>query len=96
MNKLNAFQNNYEWLKVVIDSSNEAIIVLSLNGTIVNWNNGAVKIFGYAKEEIIGERLDILIPNEWRAELKVNFNKIKNGEKLLTMKVYDCIKTKNI
>ena len=82
MNKLNAFQNNYEWLKVVIDSSNEAIIVLSLNGTIVNWNNGAVKIFGYAKEEIIGEPLDILVPNEWRAELKVNFNKIKNGEKI--------------
>ncbi|MDR6536579.1 PAS domain S-box protein [Variovorax soli] len=48
------------WLSAVVTSSSDAILSFSLDRTIVSWNSGAEKIFGYTAEAAIGQPLSIL------------------------------------
>ncbi len=50
-----------EFLGQVIQSSTEySVIVKDLDGTVLLWNEGAQKLYGYKAEEIIGQPADIL------------------------------------
>ena len=49
-------QEQQRWLAAVVDSSRDAIIGLGLDGTIVSWNPGAARMFGWPDEEAIGRR----------------------------------------
>lgn len=53
-------------LRSILNSSTEyAIIAADLKRTILTWNTGAEKIFGYSPEEVIGEKnLSFLIPRK--------------------------------
>src|SRR5690606_35208750 len=50
----------------VIESANDAIIVADHTGTIIQWNQGAARIFGYPKEEVLGKSLQLIIPERFR------------------------------
>jgi PAS domain S-box-containing protein len=45
----------------IVDSSDDAIIGQDINGTVVSWNNGAERIFGYSSGEIV-DRSRSLMP----------------------------------
>lgn len=51
----------------VIESSSDAIILADSKSTIISWNNGAKQIFGYEKHEILGKKLEVLMPERFRA-----------------------------
>ena len=55
-------------LAAIIDSSDDAIISKSLEGIIATWNQGAVRLFGYSAEEMVGQSILKLIPEERREE----------------------------
>ncbi len=38
-----------------VESSDDAILTLSLDGIITSWNKGAEQIYGYSVEEILGK-----------------------------------------
>src|SRR6185437_2466186 len=42
------------WLAQIVESCGDAIIGATLDGVIVSWNRGAVRIFGYSGEESVG------------------------------------------
>ena len=44
----------------LIDLSPDAIIVKNLDGTITFWNAGAERLYGYSKEEAIGQKIHVL------------------------------------
>jgi PAS domain S-box-containing protein len=49
-------------LASIIESSDDAIISKSLDGTITSWNPGAERIFGYSASEAVGQSMRMLLP----------------------------------
>jgi len=63
-----------------VESSNDAIVTLSLEGTITSWNKAAEQIYGYLAEEILGKDVSILEPDNIKGEIKQFSEKIKQGK----------------
>ncbi|SAK65989.1 chemotaxis protein [Caballeronia temeraria] len=56
-----------ERLRLVAQSTNDyAIIVQDPNGTIVTWNAGAERIFGFSEKEVVGRNIALIYPPEDR------------------------------
>ena len=54
-------------LNNIIETSMDAIIAADENGTIVEWNTQAEKIFGWNRDEILGQYLhETIIPEQYR------------------------------
>jgi PAS domain S-box-containing protein len=68
------------YLAAVIDTSNDAIVSKSLDGTIRSWNQSAMRIFGYRAEEIVGLNVRLLIPDELQAEEDEILERLRAGE----------------
>ena len=51
-------------LASIIKNIPESVCTIDLNGNIFSWNDGAEKMLGYKKEEIIGKPITIIIPEE--------------------------------
>ena len=49
-------------LASIIESSHDAVISTSLDGTVTSWNPGAERLYGYSAAEMIGHNADVLIP----------------------------------
>ncbi|MCG8550356.1 MAG: PAS domain S-box protein, partial [Desulfobacterales bacterium] len=65
--------------EAIVNSSDDAIISKTLYGTVLSWNKGAEKIFGYKADEIIGRPINRLFPYDlWIQEQKI-LEKIKQG-----------------
>lgn len=65
-----------DWLaQAVVREAPEAIVVCDPSGTIVLWNGGAERIFGYAAAEALGENLDLIIPEKQRARHWAGYEK---------------------
>ncbi len=50
------------WLAAIVESSADAVIGKTLEGTITSWNAAAQRIYGYSPEEAIGEPSSMLEP----------------------------------
>ncbi len=69
-------------LAAIVDSSDDAIISKSLDGIISSWNAGAVRIFGYTADEVIGKHITILIPRERLDEETEIISKLRRGQRI--------------
>jgi PAS domain S-box-containing protein len=67
-------------LALIVDSSDDAIIGKTLDGTIISWNSGAEKIYGYSAKEIIGSHMSVLIPSDRSDELPQILERLRRGE----------------
>ncbi|MCW5798188.1 MAG: PAS domain S-box protein [Nitrospira sp.] len=71
-------------LSAIVESSSDAIISKSLDGSILTWNRSAEKMFGYSAEEIIGRSVTTLLPETRRHEESKIVAEIKTGKHLPT------------
>ncbi|MGV0963783.1 MAG: sensor domain-containing protein [Polynucleobacter sp.] len=71
-----------DFLKNIVDSSSDAIITKDLKGVIRSWNKGAEKIFGYSAQEMIGESMLRLIPEDLLYEEEVFLKTIASGKSI--------------
>ena len=69
-----------ERLASVVDSSDDAIIAKTLDGTITAWNSGAEKMFGYSSAEAVGKPILMLLPPERASEESDILARIRAGE----------------
>lgn len=73
-------RENQEKLAGILDNADEAIITIDERQKIQLFNQGAENIFGYHSAEVIGQPLDILLPEMFRQVHRQhinNFGKVK-------------------
>jgi PAS domain S-box-containing protein len=69
-------------LAAIVESSDEAIISKNLDGIVTSWNTAASRIFGYTAEEMIGQSILKLIPEDLHPEEKTFIEKMKSGQRI--------------
>jgi PAS domain S-box-containing protein len=69
-------------LAAIVESSDDAIISKTLDGTIRSWNKAAELLYGYTAEEIVGKPLSILVPPDHPNELPEIIERLKRGERI--------------
>jgi len=67
-------------LAAIVESSDDAIYSILPDGTVMSWNRGAERTFGYRAGEIIGRNASILCPDERVEELIDTMDRIKRGD----------------
>jgi PAS domain S-box-containing protein len=66
----------------IVDSSEDAIIGKDLYGTILSWNPGAERLYGYSAGEIVGHSISTLCPPDRRNEPIEILHRLVRGEKV--------------
>ena len=69
-------------LAAIVNSSDDAIISKNLDGTIITWNKGAERIFGYSPEEAVGRQITMIIPPDRLDEETTILERLKRGERV--------------
>ena len=69
-------------LAAIVESSNDAIMSESLDGTILSWNRAAEEIYGYSTAEAIGQPLSMLVPDDYHDEIGEIMEHISRGERV--------------
>lgn len=71
-----------EYLAAIVDSTDDAVIGKTLDGTIISWNKGAQRIYGYTPDEVVGRPISILIPEDRPDELPAILSRLASGERI--------------
>jgi PAS domain S-box-containing protein len=72
-----------KFLASIVEYSEDAIIGGTPDGTIVSWNRGAEKLFGYESHEIIGQNIVVLAPDDEAHSVNAVIQRMKRGEPVL-------------
>jgi PAS domain S-box-containing protein len=68
------------YLASIVQFCDDAIIGKTLDGTVVSWNTGAERLYGYSAAEMIGRSISVLVPSHRPAELPEIYDAIRRGE----------------
>src|SRR6202163_2715814 len=68
-------------LASIVECSNDAIIMHTLDGTIASWNIGAENVYGYSANEVVGRPRSVLLPGDQPDELPAILEMLKRGER---------------
>jgi len=63
---MNEFLEMGQVYRQLVDNAGDAIIVADREGKICLWNHGAEKVFGFPPAEVLGNSLDLIIPETLR------------------------------
>jgi diguanylate cyclase (GGDEF)-like protein/PAS domain S-box-containing protein len=64
----------------MVATSTDAIMAVDLDGSILNWNSGAERMYGYTAEEIIGRSILTITPDAKADELASILDRARRGE----------------
>jgi PAS domain S-box-containing protein len=73
-------ENKLRQLATIVESSDDAIVSRTLDGTIQSWNGAAERMYEYSAAEAIGKPISILYPHGQRDEIPAILEKIKRGD----------------
>lgn len=87
--------NELELYRQIVEQAPDGVIVASVDGKILLWNDRAHAIFGYSRQEVLGQSLDVIIPNELRDAHWKGFNRAMSdgrtrsfGQAMITKSVH--------
>ncbi|HKI18644.1 MAG TPA: PAS domain S-box protein, partial [Isosphaeraceae bacterium] len=69
-------------LAAIVDSTEDAVIGETLEGTVTSWNAGAEKLYGYSATEMLGKPLSLLAPPDLADEMPGILERIKQGQRV--------------
>lgn len=69
-------------LAAIVQSSLDAIVGKGIDGLVTSWNPAATELFGWSAEEMVGHRIDLLIPAYRRNEENLLLQRVASGERI--------------
>jgi len=69
-------------LAAIVESSDDAIVSKTLDGTVLSWNAAAERIFGYSAQEMVGSSIYKLIPPEMHGDERDILARVGQGEQI--------------
>jgi len=74
-------QRQKQYADTLLETSPVAIVTMDLHGTVIGWNPGAERLFGYPTAEAMGRAMEDLIATpELRDEVRANIRNTLEGE----------------
>jgi PAS domain S-box-containing protein len=74
-----AFENAQR-MAAIKEYSADAIIGMTLGGTIISWNSAAERMYGYTSENVIGRSFNLLAPQDLADEINAVLGRVKDGQ----------------
>ena len=74
----------------ILEESPDAILVCDVDGVVRYWNQGAERVFGFRREDVLNRSLNIIIPDRfrdrhwagWKAAMSSGVTRYNDGELL--------------
>ncbi len=77
----------YDLVKTAQDA-----IISDISGVVSEWNESAERLFGYSKDEIIGQPVNILLADRYREKYQSEFDRfIKTGRTMIAGKTIEVV-----
>ena len=70
------------YLASIVSSCNDAIVGKTLDGTVVSWNVGAEKLYGYSAAEMIGRSIKTLCPHYRPEDFIEVMDRVRQGQQV--------------
>ncbi|MCB9855397.1 MAG: PAS domain S-box protein [Phycisphaerales bacterium] len=77
------YDESVQLISAIVESSNDAIIGLTLDGTLSSWNGGAERLCGYTASEMIGRPFSTIIPIDQRICVTEARARVERGESVM-------------
>lgn len=82
VSKGNLNQEKVYRLASIVESTGDGIIGMTTDGTVMYWNQGAERVYGYKQEEIVGKSISTIFHKDRQDELIEIFEKVLRAEKV--------------
>jgi PAS domain S-box-containing protein len=69
-------------LAAIVESSDDSILGLDMNGVITSWNRGAERLYGYTAAEAVGQPVTIVIPPERIDDEERMLARLRTGDRV--------------
>ncbi|MCK1737686.1 PAS domain S-box protein [Bradyrhizobium sp. 138] len=63
---IGADHSNADWLRAVVDTAVDGVILMDARGRILMFNPACEKLFGYPTDEVVGQNVKMLMPTSYR------------------------------
>ena len=75
-------ESTHKLLAAIVENSLDAIIGQAPDGTIVSWNNGAERLYGYRAQEMLGRNIAVIAPPDRTDGIVELLEKLRRGESI--------------
>ena len=69
-------------MAALVESADDAILTKSLDGIVRSWNSGAERLLGYRADEMIGQPVMRLLPDDRQDEETMILDRIRQGQRV--------------
>ena len=76
-----AADEDHAYLAAITQASHDAIIGVTLDGTIRAWNAGAEHLYRHAAAEMIGKSITVIVPPEFHEQQQQAFDLVRKGQR---------------
>jgi PAS domain S-box-containing protein len=74
-----ALRASEERFRTTFEASNDAIIGIALDGTVISWNTGAQHLYGYSADQMIGQPVAVLRPPHVQDKVVHIYDRLTRG-----------------
>ena len=86
--KMLDLEKSQEFFKSVFESASDTIVIADSEGKILDINNAGLTLFGYSRDEIIGQHMSLLAPEDLHIEQQEFIKKVKETKSIRNFITY--------